>query len=100
MIFDINSPCLGEGSLGYVSRCKVDDPNFKEKLWGIEPEAIGGDMEGAGVVSACHRRSVPWVVVKGICDWGENKGDNKEKLAARHAIGFVFDMLAKVNVGQ
>lgn len=38
-------------------------------------EIIGGEMEGSGVYFACNGadKSIPFVIVKGICDWGVNK---------------------------
>lgn len=77
----------------------VDNAKLKAQLWEIEPEAIGGDMEGAGIVSACQRRNRQWVVVKAICDWGENKNDpsrskaEDQLLAARNALEVVMRML-------
>jgi len=76
----------------------VDDPTFKSQLWELEPEAIGGDMEGAGVVSACIRRNKPWIVIKGIADWGENKGDKAQPLAATNTFEFIFDLLENVRI--
>lgn len=36
---------------------------------------IGGEMEGAGLRKACEqqKKKVPWLVIKGICDWGMQK---------------------------
>lgn len=79
----------------------VDQGDLKKAIFEIEPEAIGGDMEGGGIVSASQRRNVGWVVVKAICDWGEDKNnpsrdkDEDQKLAARNAIGFVLRMLTQ-----
>lgn len=38
-------------------------------------EVVGGEMEGSGVYFACHSVTpdIPFLVVKGICDWGVNK---------------------------
>jgi len=71
----------------------VDDPSFKSALWKIEPEAIGGDMEGSGVVDACDRQRKRWIVIKAICDWGENKGDGDQPKAAENAVKFVFSVI-------
>jgi nucleoside phosphorylase/tetratricopeptide (TPR) repeat protein len=50
----------------------VDSLEFKTELFEEYPEAIGGEMEGSGVVSAAPRQHVhEWIVVKGICDWGD-----------------------------
>jgi nucleoside phosphorylase len=71
----------------------VDDPKLKKFLWKLFPEAIGGEMEGAGIAAACYRRQVPWIIVKSICDWGENKGDEGHALAARRSIDFFIHAL-------
>lgn len=71
----------------------VDDPELKKYLWELFPEAIGGEMEGAGISAACYRRQIPWIAVKGICDWGENKGDEGQSLAVRRSIDFFIHVL-------
>jgi len=72
----------------------IDDHDFKEQLFAAYPRAMGGEMEGRGAYTACQSRNVSeWIVVKAICDWGENKNDpNKEKnqiTAARSAVSFL-----------
>jgi nucleoside phosphorylase len=78
----------------------VDNFNFRKKLIKLEPEAIGGEMEGAGVYAACHDRKVDWIVVKAICDWGDgDKSKNKrlrQKKAARSAAEFLMHCLQRV----
>ena len=37
---------------------------------------VGGEMEGSGIYYACERikdRHIPFLVIKGICDWGAEK---------------------------
>lgn len=38
-------------------------------------EIIGGEMEGSGIYFACNGvgGEIPFVIIKGICDWGINK---------------------------
>lgn len=38
-------------------------------------EIIGGEMEGSGIYFACSgvEKEIPFIIVKGICDWGVNK---------------------------
>ncbi|MBB6053911.1 NB-ARC domain-containing protein [Armatimonas rosea] len=71
----------------------VDSPEFRDQLVAQEPEAIGGEMEGAGLYVTCQKRKVDWILVKGICDWADgNKGEDKDArqaLAARNAARFV-----------
>ena len=75
----------------------VDDIDYREQLKRLEAEAIGGEMEGAGLYVACQDAKVDWVVVKGICDWGDgNKEQHKEarqKMAADSAAAFVVHAL-------
>jgi nucleoside phosphorylase len=63
-------------------------------LKALEPEAIGGEMEGAGLYAACYRAHVDWIIVKAICYWADGKKDlNKDKqqqLAAENAAKFVL----------
>jgi hypothetical protein len=69
---------------------------------GIEPEAIGGEMEGAGLYVACQDKKVDWILVKGICDWADGeKGQDKEsrqKTAASNAAAFVVHTLEFVSI--
>jgi nucleoside phosphorylase len=71
----------------------IDNINYRDRLRSLEPDAIGGEMEGAGLYVACHDKNVDWIVVKGICDWADgNKGQNKESrqlIAAQNAAAFM-----------
>ena len=75
----------------------VDNQNLTKQLHGFEPEAIGGEMEGAGLYVACHDKKTDWILVKGICDWADgNKGVDKtarQQLAATNAAAFVYHAL-------
>lgn len=53
----------------------VDNPDFVKQLKKLSPEAIGGEMEGAGIYAAAYRAKVEWIVFKSIVDWGEGKTD-------------------------
>lgn len=56
----------------------IDNSVFKRQVIEIFPEAIGGEMEGVGIQSVCDRSGVDWIVVKGVCDFAENKSEDKE----------------------
>lgn len=72
----------------------INDPAFRDWLLEIEPEAIGGEMEGAGLYVAARDAKVDWILVKAICDWGDgNKNDAAQPLAARNAAQFVLHVL-------
>ena len=51
----------------------VDSKSFKEELLKLEPEAIGGEMEGAGLYVSAIKGHIDWIIVKAIVDWGESK---------------------------
>ena len=75
----------------------VDNLDFRDQIHRFESEAIGGEMEGAGLYVACHDQKVDWILVKGICDWADgNKGQDKvarQNTAAQNAAGFVLETL-------
>jgi nucleoside phosphorylase/tetratricopeptide (TPR) repeat protein len=75
----------------------VDNIDFRQQIHDLEPEAIGGEMEGAGLYTACQRRKKDWILVKAICDWADgHKGEKKDEYqeqAARNAASFVLHVL-------
>ena len=75
----------------------VDNANFLEQLRSLEPEAIGGEMEGAGLYAACQDQHVDWILVKAICDWadGNKEADRaaRQRTAASNAAQFVLHSL-------
>jgi nucleoside phosphorylase len=76
----------------------VNDPIFRERLIKAEAEALGGEMEGAGLYAAARDAKVDWILVKAICDWGDgNKEDSIQTLAASNAAQFV---LHAIKVGK
>lgn len=77
----------------------IDNMNFRKRLLGLEPEAIGGEMEGAGLYSAAEFAQVPWIIVKAICDWADGDKNNPNKnqdqyVAARNAAGLVLHVIS------
>jgi nucleoside phosphorylase len=77
----------------------VDHPYLLKQLRDMAPEAIGGEMEGAGLYAVAMRERREWIVVKAICDWGdghkrENKAENQRR-AAENAARFVLTMLGR-----
>ena len=82
----------------------VDSPSLKEELLSHEPEAIGGEMEAAGLYAASYKGKVDWIMAKGICDWGEGKNhphkDRDQALAARNAAEFVLHVIRKGGLAE
>jgi nucleoside phosphorylase len=95
----------------------VDNIDYRDQLRALEPEAIGGEMEGVGLYTAAQNAKVDWILVKAICDWadgnksGENmvvsgngKGrpkslkDYNQKRAAKIAAQFTMHVLDKTRL--
>lgn len=64
----------------------VNAPKLAHQLSKKYPDAIGNEMEASGVWAASEREDVHWIVVKGICDWGMEKTDDYQPLAASAAV--------------
>jgi WD40 repeat protein/nucleoside phosphorylase len=76
----------------------VDHRPTRDAFRNIEPEAIGGEMEGCGIEIACRKTKTDWIVIKGICDWADGGKNNSTKesdqrLAADNAALVVKAML-------
>lgn len=77
----------------------IDSAKFKTSLIDEYPQAIGGEMEGVGLAAAAVRENVPWILVKGICDWADgNKHGKHQPLAAASAVSLVHHVLSQVDV--
>ncbi len=77
----------------------VDNVAVRDQLRQFEREAIGGEMEGAGLYAAAELKKVDWILAKAICDWadGSKSEDKKQRQqqAAQNAAGFVFHVLER-----
>ena len=54
----------------------VDNPDYKEELKRLRPDALGGEMEGAGIMAAIQNaeyKDVEAIIIKAICDWGDGE---------------------------
>lgn len=92
-IFDWNGAAVHFGLILSGEKL-VNHKDFRDKLLRIEPEAIGGEMEGAGVYAAANRSRVDWILMKAICDWADGqKGDAYQQQAAKNAALFLFHAL-------
>jgi len=72
----------------------VDNKEMVDTLLSKHPEAIGGEMEGSGLMSACHRNNIEWILIKGVCDWGHGKASpsksEDQKLAIKNVCEYLF----------
>lgn len=71
----------------------VDNADFVARLFADFPNALGGEMEGAGLFSAAEHSHVPWALVKAVCDFGHGKSKEHQPLAAAVAASLVAHVL-------
>lgn len=74
----------------------INSEQFLAKLKESEKEIIGGDMEAAGLVSVCSDKHIDWIIIKAICDWGYEKTNASQELAAENACNFLLKGLSKI----
>jgi nucleoside phosphorylase len=74
----------------------VDHINFRDQLLRRFPDALAGEMEGGGLVSACSRRRVPWLLIKGISDFGDGAKKVNEKTIQRRAARSAANVLMRL----
>src|SRR5947209_13837156 len=99
-IFDWKGPKVHFGLILSGDKL-INNKDYRDKLLGIESEAIGGEMEGTGVYAAAYRNKVDWILVKAICDWADgNKDDAYQQLAAENAARFILHVLEQRGLAE
>ncbi|XP_019858340.1 PREDICTED: uncharacterized protein LOC109586577 [Amphimedon queenslandica] len=78
----------------------IDNPEIKKGLFDKKPEAVAGEMEGAGIMAAIGYvpQRVGGIVIKGIGDWADGKkkaAEDSKPTAARNAARYVYAALNK-----
>lgn len=77
----------------------VDNAEFKAELFERFPNAVGGDMEGAGLAASAERERCEWIIAKGICDWGDGSKTNlHQAFAAAASTSLVEHVLSQPGV--
>lgn len=82
----------------------INNPVIKEELKSDRPDALAGEMEGAGITTAIdytNPKKAMAIVIKGIGDWGDgNKEGSKnwKPYAARAAAYYVKTVLEDKNL--
>lgn len=89
------SICQKELGLILSGEKLVDNLSFRDELFHHFPIAIGGEMEGAGFYAAAHRKRVPCLLLKAICDYGDGqKHKQHQPLAAAAACSLLHHVLS------
>lgn len=78
----------------------INNIDRRKELEQINPQAKGGEMEGAGLYAAANGVT-EWILVKGICDFADgNKDSNKDPnqiLAMESATSICLEVFSSVN---
>jgi nucleoside phosphorylase len=73
----------------------IDNIEYRNILMKEYPDSGGGEMEGAGISTACGDK-IDWILVKGICDFANgNKGENKlrnQEIAIESALSICLEL--------
>jgi nucleoside phosphorylase len=72
----------------------VDNRHAVEQLLKIEPKAMGGDMEAAGIAMICSHVNIGFAMIKGIADFAEEKTKDHQTAAAENSVSFALEMIA------
>ena len=76
----------------------VDNKEYRDELRARHASIVGGEMEGSGIERAC-REKTRWLLVKGICDWAEEKNnphkERDQKIAAGQAAKVVHAIIER-----
>jgi nucleoside phosphorylase len=73
----------------------VNDIKYIDELRNRYPDAIGGEMEGCGLLANYQN---PWILVKAVCDYGYHKEDDYQGDAAMNAIEYVDYVLREFDL--
>lgn len=77
----------------------IDNERFKNELVNTFPNAIGGEMESAGIYVAASEKKLDWLIIKGICDFadGEKKSGKQEKqqIAISSSVNYLKFLFSK-----
>lgn len=80
----------------------IDNVDYRNELIELETEAIGGEMEGAGLYTPCQTHKKDWILVKAICDWADGKKSQRktarQQKAAKNAADYVVHSLSNISL--
>ncbi|HYO71423.1 MAG TPA: tetratricopeptide repeat protein [Archangium sp.] len=70
------------------------DPGKLLEIRSLDGRTEVGEMEAAGLMAACERNGIPWLVIRGISDFGDElKDDHFHEYASRTAAIVLADFL-------
>ena len=75
----------------------IKDIDIQQKLLlKVCPDALAFEMEGVGIVQACVGKQMEYLIVKGVCDFGDaSKNDLWQPQAAVNAAKYLCEAMTK-----
>jgi hypothetical protein len=87
--------CRAQATIASGDKLLRDPGKLREVQHDIHGKVAVGEMEAAGLVEACRLQGVPWLVIRGISDFGDElKDDRFHALASRAAAAVMADFIA------
>jgi len=74
----------------------LEDPEYMEKCQDLyNRKAIAYEMEAGGFATACYNKDIPFLVVRGISDWADEKASDKtwRSYSSQTATAFMYELL-------
>ncbi|MFL1906111.1 hypothetical protein ACJWDR_44625 [Streptomyces tauricus] len=76
----------------------IDNADYLDQLASqFGHDAVGGEMEGAGLYAAAYRQRKEWIIIKAISDWADGtkheRKTERQQLAATRASQFTADLI-------
>lgn len=76
----------------------VNSQEYRESITQYQPEVLAGDQEGYFFAHICNEFRVQWIVIKTISDYGADKTDDVQTIAAYSALRYVVKGLMELNI--
>lgn len=73
----------------------VNDKKLIQQMVADKPDALGYEMEGAGISYISNIFRNRWIMVKAISDWGFEKRNKEQEEAAVKSYEFIFNVIEK-----
>jgi nucleoside phosphorylase len=87
-------PVLSVSTIASGEKLLRDESRLRTIKRDTHGKTEAGEMEAAGLIAQCRRNGVPWLVVRGVSDFGDPlKADNFHQIAAARALAAATDFL-------
>jgi nucleoside phosphorylase len=82
-----------DSGLFISSNTLANSYDYVKQVLSEYPDAKGYEMEGTGLMYACQLFMDKWILVKSICDWGYDKTDSDQEMAAKNSYSFILNTI-------